>query len=122
MSAEGLCSSSFIGGHRPPLQKKMLAVVADGKRRTNFHRPLRGRGLSIAFRLLRKIDGSRVLVGCQKIRRFFKTGAAHCAGGIDVPRSRNIQRLLAIFVRHGLPCTKSKRLAQSLCEKTSAVL
>ena len=122
MSADDFSFHVMVGGHRPPLQKKILAVVADRKSRANFHRALRSRGFGIAFRLLRKIDSRLVFSRFEKIRRFLETSPTHGAGRVDVPRSGSIQRLLAVFVGHVLPCTKWKRGAQSLYKKTSNAL
>src|SRR2546423_3172420 len=95
-----------------------LAVVADRERRTNFHGALRGCGLGVTCRLLREINGRLIVIRFQKGRSFFQTSATHGAGSVHVPGAGNVQRLFTVFVRHGSGCTKSKRGAQSLCEKT----
>lgn len=81
-------------------RRSYLAVVSDRECWTNFHRTLGGCGLSIAVGLSEKIDGCFVAVRFQKHRRFFKTSPTHGAGSVDEPGSGNVQRLLAVFVRH----------------------
>ena len=101
-------------GRSRPVASSDLAFVANRQSRTNFHGALRRGQLGIAFRLFGKIDSRFVVVHFQQIGRFFETGAAHRAGRIDVPGTGHIQRLLAVLVRHGLRCTKSNGVAQTL--------
>jgi hypothetical protein len=83
-------------------RRKYSSVIPYRQRRTNIHGTLRGGRFLGCFGLLKKMDGSLIVVVRQKIRRFFETETTQRAAGIHIPLPRHILRLLAQFVRHGL--------------------
>jgi hypothetical protein len=81
-------------------RRKYSSVIPYRQRRTNIHGTLRGGGFLGCFGLLKKMDGSLIVVVRQKIRRFFETETTQRAAGIHIPLPRRVLRLLAQFVRH----------------------
>jgi hypothetical protein len=92
-----------------PGGRKYSSVVPNSQRGANIHGALRGGRFLGCFGLLKKMDGSLIVVVRQKIRRFFETETTQRTAGIHIPLPRRVLRLLAQFVRHG--SSKLRRIA-----------
>jgi hypothetical protein len=82
-------------------RESLFAVVPYGVLWADGEGVIRSRYLVVAFRLLKEIDVTFVVVILQQLRRFVEADTARRACVIDVPWARNVLREFVCIVSHG---------------------